>query len=162
MTDLEPSESPPGLPRCPGCLRTTGPPGALCPYCGSKYPDPAAGSTAAVLWVVAAVGIGLALLLGGLSETAAGFVGLIGVIALFGAISTSSQARGRVGPVNPRQASCCGCSCVVALVAVPSLGALLWSQGGPALAALAIPAWVPVSWAIRGGDVLAAVLLRRC
>src|SRR3954447_15939901 len=156
MTDLEPSELPPGLPRCPGCLRTTGPPGALCPYCGSEYPDAAAGSTAAVLWVVAVVGIGLALLLGGLSETAAGFIGLIGVIALLGAISMSSQSRGRVGPVGPRQPSCCGCSCVVALVAVPSLGALLWSHGGPAFVAVALPAWIPLSWLFRGCDLIVA------
>jgi hypothetical protein len=162
MTDLEPSEMPPDLPRCPGCLRTTGPPGALCPYCGSRYPDPAAGATATVLWVIAAAGIGLAVLLSGLSETVAGIVGLIGVIALFGAISSGSQARGRVGPASQRQVSCCGCSCVVGLVAIPSLGALLWAHGGPALAAVALPGWIPLSWVIRGCECTAACVAKRC
>src|SRR6188472_3369844 len=110
--ELEPSETP-GLPRCPGCLRTTGPPGALCPYCGSRYPDPGAGAISEVLWVVAICGLGLAALLSGVSEGVAGVVGLLGVMALFGALSASSRARGRVGPAQARQVSCCGCSCVV-------------------------------------------------
>lgn len=159
--ELEPSEQPPGLPRCPGCLRTTGAPGALCPYCGSRYPDPGARATAALLWIVAIGGLGLAALLSGVSEGVAGVVGLIGVLALFGALSAGSQARGRVGPAQQRQLSCCGCSCVVALVAVPSLAALLWSHGGPGFAALAVPAWIPLSWVIRGGELLLAAALRR-
>src|SRR4051794_17903287 len=111
--ELEPTESP--EPRCPGCLRTTGPPGALCPYCGSQYPDPNARATATVLGVVAILGIGLAVVTSGLSDTVAGVLGVIGVLALLAAISSSSRARGRIGPAHPRQASCCGCSCVVAL-----------------------------------------------
>ena len=37
-------------------------------------------------------------------------------------------------------------------------GALLWLHGGPAMAALAVPAWIPLSWAMQGCGVLAAWL----
>lgn len=143
------------LPTCPGCLRTTGPPGALCPYCGSRYPDPGAAGLAVILGIVAAVGIGLALLLQGASGSVAGFFGLIGILALIGAIGTGSQASGRVGPAQPRQASCCGCSCAVALLVIPSAGAILWTHGGPATATLALPAWIPLSWALHHVTTLA-------
>src|SRR5436190_22997097 len=113
--EMEPQVPSNGLVRCPGCLRSSGPPGALCPYCGSTYPDPGAGSAAAFLGVVAAVGIGLALLLQGASESVAGVFGVIGVGALIGAFAMGSRAKGHVGPVYPRQTSCCGCSCLVAL-----------------------------------------------
>jgi hypothetical protein len=137
-------------------LRTTGPPGALCPYCGSVYPDPSARELAPVLGVIAAVGIGLALAVQGLSESLAGVFALVGVVALISAIAMGARARGRVGPAHPRQVSCCGCSCAVALLVLPSVGALLWMQGGPAMAALALPAWVPLSWAIHACERLAA------
>jgi hypothetical protein len=156
--ETEPTGPESGLPVCPGCLRTTGPPGALCPYCGSKYPDPKARETAALLGVVAAVGIGLALLIQGLSESVAGVFAVIGVAALIGAIAISSQAKGRVGPGQSRQASCCGCSCVVPVLVVPAAGALLWIHGGPALAAVAFPAWIPLSWAIHACERVAAVI----
>jgi hypothetical protein len=105
---------------------------------------------------VAAVGIGLALLLQGASESIAGFFGLIGLLALVGAVGMGAQASGRVGPA--RQASCCGCSCTVALLVIPSAGALLWAQGGPAMAVLAFPAWIPLSWAATGvGHLLGAI-----
>jgi hypothetical protein len=42
-----------------------------------------------------------------------------------------------------------------------SIGALLWSQGGPALAGLAIPSWVLLSWTIWGGEMLAATSSER-
>jgi hypothetical protein len=113
-----------------------------------------------MLVVVAAVAIGLALLIQGLSQSVASVFAVIGVGALIGAIAMSSQAKGRVGPAQSRQASCCGCSCVVALFVVPAGGALLWIHGGPALAALAFPAWIPLSWAIRGGEVLAGAVVR--
>jgi hypothetical protein len=158
--ELEPYEPDGGLPRCPGCRRTTGPPGALCPYCGSVYPDPEAGAMRAVLWVVAAVGIGLALLVAGLSEAVAGVFAVIGIGAAIGALAMGSRWRGRVGPAQPRQLSCCGCSCAVALLVLPTAGVLLWMQGGPGLAALALPAWGPLSWAIRGCEVLRARLDR--
>jgi hypothetical protein len=50
---------------------------------------------------------------------------------------------------------------VVALMAIPSLGAFLLAHGGPALAALAEPAWLPVSWVLRGGELVVAAALRR-
>src|SRR5436190_20555336 len=156
----KPNPPEPDLPRCPGCLRSTGPPGALCPFCGSRYPDRSARATAAGLGIIGTAGIGLALLLSGVSDTVAGIFGLIGILSLIGAASMASQARGRVGPAQPRQTSCCGCSYVVAIVAVTSLGALLWHQGGPALAAAAAPAWVPLSWLMRGWERLAARLVR--
>jgi hypothetical protein len=112
----------------------------------------------AVLWVVAAVGIGLALLVAGLSEAVAGVFAVIGIGAAIGALAMGSRWRGRVGPAQPRQLSCCGCSCAVALLVLPTAGTLLWMQGGPGLAALALPAWVPMSWAIHGCGVLAARL----
>ena len=149
-----------GQPECPGCRRTTGPPGALCPYCGSVYPDPSAGGAAAALWVVAVGGIGLSLLTQSVSGAVAGVLGLIGIGALIGAVGMGARSKGRVGPAVPRQASCCGCSCVVALLVIPSVGALMWAHGGPALATLAVPAWVPLSWVIRGVELLTAALTR--
>lgn len=158
---IEPQEPASGLQTCPGCLRTTGPPGALCPYCGSAYPDPGAGELAAVLGVVAAVGIGFALAVQGLSESLAGVFALVGIGALIGAIAMGARVRGRVGPVHHRQVSCCGCSCAVALLVLPSAGALLWMHGGPAMAALALPAWVPLSWAVHACECLAVRCRRR-
>jgi hypothetical protein len=149
---------PDDLLRCPGCRRTTGPPGALCPYCGSVYPDPDAGAMRAVLFIVAAVAIGLALLIQGVSEPVAAVFAVIGVGALIGAFAIGPQWKGRIGPAQPRQLSCCGCSCVVVLLVLPSAGALLWMHGGPTMAALAVPAWIPLSWAMHGCGVLAARL----
>jgi hypothetical protein len=151
---IEPQEPESDLPTCPGCFRTTGLPGALCPYCGSMYPDPRASEAATVLGVIAAFGIGLALLVQGLSESLAGVLALIGVVALIGALSMGSRARGRIGPAQARQVSCCGCSCAVALLVLPSAGALLWMHGGPVMVAFAFPIWVLVSWVTRGVGVL--------
>lgn len=158
--EIERYEPDDGQPRCPGCRRTTGPPGALCPLCGSVYPDPSAGGLAAALWVVAVVGIGLALLTAGLSGSVAAVFGLIGIGALAGALGTGAQSKGRVGPAVSRQTSCCGCSCAVVLLVLPSAGALLWMHGGPMMAALIVPAWAPLSWAIRGAEALAGALTR--
>jgi hypothetical protein len=112
----------------------------------------------AVLFVAAAVAIGLALLIQGASGAVAAVFAVIGIAALIGAFAIGPQWKGRVGPAQPRQLSCCGCSCAVALLAVPSAGALLWVHGGPGLAALALPAWIPLSWALHGCGSLAARL----
>jgi hypothetical protein len=152
--EIEPYPPDDGNPRCPGCRRTIGPPGALCPYCGSVYPNPEAGAIRAVLFGVAAVGIGLALLIQGVSGAVAAVFAVIGIGALIGAFAIGPQWKGRIGPAQPRQLSCCGCSCVVALLVLPSAGALLWMHGGPAMAALAVPAWIPLSWAIHAAGRL--------
>ena len=86
---------------------------------------------------------------------------VIGVGALIGAFAIGPQWKGRIGPAQPRQLSCCGCSCVVVLLVLPSAGALLWMHGGPTMAALALPAWIPLSWAMHGCGVLAARLAPR-
>jgi len=49
---------------------------------------------------------------------------------------------GRIGP--EQQAACCGCSCVVALIALPVSGLVFWGLGGPLEAFAAIPAWIPL------------------
>lgn len=68
----------------------------------------------------------------------------VGWLALLVGGGLFVYGTGRVGP--EQQQSCCGCSCAVALLALPVGLFWLWSAGGPALAALAIPAWVPLVW----------------
>ena len=140
-----------GPTECPGCQRATGPPGALCPFCGSRFPSPKVGL----------VGLGLAALggfllliaylaTGGLLETdrrnGSSPVEAVGWLTLLigGAIFVYSV--GRSGP--QRQASCCGCSCVVAALALPSTALLLYAAGGPSAAALALPVWIPLVWVL--------------
>jgi hypothetical protein len=117
---------------CPGCHTTTGPPGALCPACGSRFPSPR----------VAMVGIAVALL-GGF------FLFLEGVGWLCALVGGGMvvYSVGRSGP--QRQSSCCGCSCAIALLAIPAAGWAVWTAGGPLLAAAAVPAWIPLSWALE-------------
>ena len=146
----DPAQDPPpaGWVLCPGCRQRSGPPGALCPDCGSRLPQPqkaeSAGALLAIGLVVGAIGYAIYAASGHGSFGAV--VLLIGIIVFGVGLAQGSDVAGRIGP--ERQASCCGCSCAVALLVVPVGAALLWMQGGPALAALAVPAWVPASWAM--------------
>ncbi len=67
------------------------------------------------------------------------------IIAIAGA-GLAFYGLGRIGPAQ--QSSCCGCSCAVALVALPVGALVLWAEGGPAMAALVVPAWIPTVWAL--------------
>jgi zinc ribbon protein len=148
-----------GLIECPGCHSTRGMPGALCPSCGSRYPSPGM-----VEWAVGVAAIGGFLLLvaliakghllntddSGFFATVEG-LGWLGVIA---AVALAVYGSGRVGP--EQQSSCCGCSCVVALILLPAAGAALWGHGGPLMACLAIPAWLPLVRVIDGIFALSA------
>lgn len=145
---------------CPGCVQTMGVPGALCPACGSRYGNPAMKEPAQALAVVGAVLIGIALLVNGASSDAAGWIGGIGFLALIGAGAAYASYSGRVGP-QQQKGSCCGCSCAVALLVIPAAGLALWSRGGPEMAALALPAWLPISWAIEIGERAARGALER-
>ncbi len=138
----------PGLVLCHGCRQMSGPPGALCPGCGSRLRDPSAREPALAAGAIGLALVGIAIALQNAAEGVASVVGVIGFLALIGAAVLGAQAAGRVGP--QRQASCCGCSCAVALLVVPTSALLLFSQGGPALAALALPAWLPLSWGLEG------------
>jgi hypothetical protein len=62
---------------------------------------------------------------------------------------------GRVGP--EKQQFCCGCSCLVLLLVLPALGGLLYSHGGPVMAADAVPLWIPAAHATDLGWRLGAV-----
>jgi Double zinc ribbon len=135
---------------CPGCVQTWGVPGALCPACGSRYGDPTMKAPAQALGIAGVVLIGIALLINGVSESAANVIGGIGVLALLGAAGAYAAYSGRVGP--QRQSSCCGCSCAIALLVIPVTGLALWQRGGPELAVLALPAWWPISWALSLGE----------
>jgi hypothetical protein len=131
---------------CPGCVQTWGVPGALCPACGSRYGDPSMKQPMKILGLVGVILVGIALLLNDVSEGAANVVGAIGVLSLVLAAFAYASYTGRVGP--QRQGSCCGCSCAVALLLIPAAGLALWSQGGADMAAFALPASLPLSWAI--------------
>ncbi len=143
----DPAQDPPpsGWVLCPGCRQRSGPPGALCPDCGSRLPQPqkaeSAGALLAIGLVVGAIGYAIYAASGHGSFGAV--VLLIGIIVFGVGLAQGSDVAGRIGP--ERQASCCGCSCAVALLVVPVGAALLWTQGGPALAALAVPAWAAAS-----------------
>jgi RNA polymerase subunit RPABC4/transcription elongation factor Spt4 len=119
--------------RCPGCRQTVGEPGALCPGCGSKYPNP---TLARYGWTVLAVGaaiFGLGYL--GDFETLQGIGVLVGIV---GGVMLAGGA-GRAGPEQKQ--SCCGCTCAVALLALPVSYLLLWSRTDAVVALLALAAW---------------------
>lgn len=156
----EPATSPSGgIVQCHGCGAHWGAPGALCPGCGSRLRDPSAKGGAIGLGIVGAVLIGLAIAVQYVSEGVAGVIGVIGFLSLLGAGVMASQYFGRVGP--EKQQSCCGCTCAVALLVLPAAGSVLWIEGDPLLAALVIPAWIPLSWAADVTSRVAAALLAR-
>jgi hypothetical protein len=66
------------------------------------YPNPEAGAMRAVLWIVAAVAIGLALLVQGASGAVAAVFAVVGIGALIGAFAIGPQWKGRIGPAQPR------------------------------------------------------------
>lgn len=124
---------------CPGCHTTAGHPGALCPACGSRYPNNqlAAVGVGALLAGVTVYGLGALVHV----DTISGIGALIGFIGLGLAVYGS----GRVGPAQ--QQSCCGCSCLILLLVLPVGAFALYTNGAPLLAALALPLWVPVAHA---------------
>lgn len=152
MSEQLPAAQEPGWVLCPGCRQRSGSPGALCPGCGSKLPQPQKAESARALLAIGAV----VALVGYAIYAATGHGGfgalviVVGIITFAVGLAQGKDVAGRVGP--ERQSSCCGCSCMVALLVVPVGAGLLWSQGGPALAALALPLWVPLSWAVELGS----------
>lgn len=149
--EAEAAAAPSNLVPCPGCVQTWGVPGALCPACGSRFGNPAMKQPAQALGIAGAVLFGIALLINDASSDAAGIVGGIGLLALIGAGGAWASYTGRVGP-QPQKGSCCGCSCAVALLVIPAAGLVLWSRGGAEMAALALPAWLPIAWALDTGE----------
>ena len=135
---------------CPGCRKTSGAPGALCPACGSRYPSPRAAVAGAI-----AVGVGGVLLLlalaiqGGLGGGSSGDIGSLegfGWLLVIGGFIGVFYSVGRSGP--ERQSSCCGCSCLVLVLALPAGALLMWNAGGPLMAASAIPLAFPLVWCL--------------
>lgn len=150
-----------GATQCPGCQRAVGAPGALCPYCGSRFPSPRVGL---VGLAIAAVG-GLLLLIayattGGLLEDnrfeSASPVEGMGWLALIVGGGMFIYSVGRSGP--QRQSSCCGCSCVVLVIAFPTAALILGSVGGPGMAALVLPGAIPLIWILDGAVVVGWLL----
>lgn len=106
--------------------------------------------------LVIAVGVGY------LSETAGAIVGVIGLLGLLVAGVTFSESLPRVGPQQPKQAaSCCGCSCAIAVLLIPASALALWSAAGPEYAVLALPAWVPLVRLMDAAARLGSWLLSR-
>ena len=145
-----------GAVECPGCHTTAGPPGALCPACGSRFPSPRTAMVGIALALLGGFFLLLALIFTGglLQETRRGETD-VSTVEVFGwlfavvGVGMLIYSVGRSGP--QRQSSCCGCSCAIALLAIPAAGWALWTAGGPLLAAAAVPAWIPLSWALEGG-----------
>jgi hypothetical protein len=75
------------------------------------------------------------------ADTVSGIGALIGFIG----VGLAVYGSGRVGPAQ--QQSCCGCSCLVLLLVLPAGALALYAHGGPLLAALAFPLWIPVAHA---------------
>jgi len=104
------------------------------------------------------VGIGVAYLF----ETVGVIIGVIGFLGLLAAGAGFSESLPRVGPAQAKQsASCCGCSCVVALLVIPAGALALWSSAGPEYALLAFPAWVPLVRLMDAGGRLSSWLVER-
>jgi len=109
------------------------------------------GGASAVMFLV---GIGVS----NLFETAGIILLALGFCGILAAGAGFSESLSRVGPVQAEQsASCCGCSCVVALLVIPAGALTLWSAAGPEYALLAVPAWVPL---VRLMDAAADVTAR--
>ena len=139
---------------CPGCKTTAGSPSDICPACGSRYPNPLVGLLGAGLFLVGFLLLMMALVIyGGLFESnQANGLESIGAITLVIGIALVFYSNGRNGPKQPT--SCCGCSCAVIAIVLPSLAAGLWTTGGPMLAAAAVPLAIP---AIHVMDAVAAL-----
>ena len=128
---------------CPGCKTTTGSPSDICPSCGSRYPNPLVGLLGAGLFLLGFLLLMLALVIyGGLFESnQTNGLESIGAITLIVGVALVFYSNGRSGP--KQATSCCGCSCVVVILVLPSLAAGLWTTGGPVLAAGAVPLSIP-------------------
>lgn len=152
-----------GQTQCPGCQRSTGAPGALCPHCGSRFPSPRAGLVGLGVGALGALFLLVSYLAtGGLLETnrregMSTIEGLGWVTLLIGG-ATFVYSVGRAGP--QRQSSCCGCSCAVAALVVPTTALVLYSAGGPGLAAVLVPAWVAFIWTVDAALVVGSLARR--
>ena len=138
-------ESAGGVVTCTGCTATSGAPGALCPACGSRYPSPRALIIGLVVAAAGSLGIAIDWIATGeffgFGPQTEDFAGFGMLLALAGG-GLAVYGSGRIGP--EQQQSCCGCSCAVALIALPVAALALWVTGGPALVLIALPAWVPL------------------
>jgi hypothetical protein len=142
---------------CPGCRTYYGPAGALCPHCGSKLPAPGNTDTAAAVAAVSAAVLVIGLLISIFDSDVGNPIAGLGVLGLIAAAVIGVGSSGRVGP--EQKSSCCGCSCVVLLLVLPTTGLLLWDHAGPAAALLAIPVWIPLSWLAEGVRLMSLRLL---
>ncbi|MEI7888740.1 MAG: zinc ribbon domain-containing protein [Actinomycetes bacterium] len=149
---------------CPGCHQTQGSPGALCPACGSRYPSPRAALIGCFLLILGVLILLIALISTGglLQDSASGSTKMSGLeatgwFAAIAGVCALVYSVGRNGPKTPT--SCCGCSCVVVLLVIPAVGASLWVQGGPVLAAAIVPAAIPIVWLLDAATVTAWLLL---
>lgn len=110
-----------------------------------SLPEPTHDVVGVALAVVGALGVAIDWAASGkflgLTEATAAIGGWGLIIALCG-VGLAFYGLGRVGPAQ--QSSCCGCSCVVLVLAIPVTGLALWAAGGPVLALLAFPAQVPL------------------
>ncbi len=154
MPEQLPAAQEPGWVLCPGCRQRSGPPGALCPGCGSKLPQPqkaeSAGALLAIGVVVGLVGYAIYAATGHGGFGA--LVTVIGVIAFGVGLAQGKDVAVASAPSDSRLAAAAAAWwrswwCL-------SGAALLWSQGGPAMAALALPVWVPLSWAVELGSAV--------
>jgi hypothetical protein len=143
-----PSTGTPATFLCPGCKAYYGPAGALCPHCGSKLPVPGSKDDAIVLATLGGAVFVIGLLVSIFSSEVGEVIAALGLLGLIGAAVIGVGSSGRVGP--EQKSSCCGCSCVVMLLVIPAASLALWHHGGPLLAALAVPAWIPLSWLAEG------------
>ena len=75
-----------------------------------------------------------------------------GWLGLFGGIGGVFYSFGRSGPKG--QTSCCGCSCLVLVLALPAGALLIWQSGGPLLAAAAVPLAIPFVWCLDAAATL--------
>jgi DNA-directed RNA polymerase subunit RPC12/RpoP len=130
------------LATCPGCGTTQGRPGAMCPYCSSKYPNDALIAAG----IKVALGGGALYAFGALakSDTISG-CGVL--VALIGA-GMFASGLGREGA--QQQQSCCGCTCLLMLLVLPAGALLLYAHGGPLMALAAVPLWIPTAHLLDG------------
>ena len=73
---------------------------------------------------------------------------------------TFIYSLGRAGP--EQQQACCGCTCAVAIIVLPSTGLALFAGGAPMIASVLTPVvlWVPLSWTLDCSTRTATTVFR--
>ena len=124
------------LATCPGCGTTRGRPGAMCPYCSSKYPNDAL--TAAGMKV--ALGGAALYAFGALakSDTISGFGVLVALIGA-GMFARASAGKG------PSAGVLLWLHVLAGMLVLPAGALVLYAHGGPLMALAALPLWIPVA-----------------